>query len=250
MKKTIMFFGAHADDMEIRAGGTMRKFADKGYDAVSVMLTNNLCGGYASDEAEEYIATGPAETSELRHREAREAAEVLGAKLVFMDFMENSYFDGEKRVFFGAEGYDVENTIGREPLMVAPYLAHCIEDTAQVLIEHEPEIVITHNIANCNPEHCAAAHLTHRAFLQARGRADLGELWFTCRVQSSSDIIRLSPDVLIDITDYHETKWEALQKHRSQRIAYDRVRVTDEYWGKVAGVKYAEPFRTIIGRTR
>ncbi|MEW6355823.1 MAG: PIG-L deacetylase family protein [Planctomycetota bacterium] len=245
MKKVIMFFGAHADDMEIRAGGTMRKFVDKGYEGVSVMLTNNICGAYVDDTTDQYFSTGPAETSEIRHREAREAAEVLGLKLIFMDFKENSYFNGSKRVFFGTDDYDVKNTPGREPLMVATYLEHCIQDVVKVLVEHEPEIVITHNIANTNPEHCAAAHLTHHAFQIARGRVELGELWFTCRVQSPGDIIRLSPDVLIDISDYHPTKWEALQRHRSQRIAWDRVRVTDEYWGKVAGVKYAEAFRTI-----
>ena len=40
MPPTIMFFGAHADDMEIRAAGTMGHFIARGYRAISVMMTN------------------------------------------------------------------------------------------------------------------------------------------------------------------------------------------------------------------
>jgi LmbE family N-acetylglucosaminyl deacetylase len=71
--------------------------------------------------------------------------------------------------------------------------------------------VITHNIANGNPEHCAASHLTTSAFRQAAGKAGLKELWMTCRVQSPSDILFLSPDVLVDIAKYPEMKLDALR---------------------------------------
>ena len=249
MKKTIMFFGAHADDMEIRAAGTMRKFVEEGYEAVSVMMTNNLLGAYPDEKSDKYLdALGPAETQEIRHREAREAADLLGVKLVFLDFKEGAYFNGTKVVRFGTEDYDARNTIGREPLIVAQCLPHCIADTAKVLVEHSPEIVIAHNIANGNPEHCAAAHLTHSAFRQAAGKAGLKELWMTCRVQSPSDILFLSPDALVDITKYHEMKLEALRRHKSQRIDLERVTNTDKYWGRVAGTTYAEAFRTVIRR--
>jgi len=244
--KTIMFFGAHADDMEIRAGGTMKKFVDRGYRAISVMLTNNICGAYADEKTDQYFSTGPAETTAIRHREAQEAAEVLGVKIIFMDFKENSYWNGTKRVFFGMDDYDARSLSGREPLLVAPTLDHCIADAAKVISDHAPEIVMTHNIGSTNFEHSAAAHLTHHAFLRARSRAEVGELWFTCRVQSPTDVLYLSPDVLIDTTEYHEIKRVALSKHKSQRIPYERWRMTDEYWGvKVAGVKYAEVFRSV-----
>lgn len=245
MGKTVMFMGAHADDMEIRAAGTMRHFVERGYRAISVMMTNNLCGAYVDDTTDDYFSTGPAETQEIRHREAAEAARLLGVELLFLDFKENSYFNGERRVFFGQPDYDV-NTIGREPLIVAQYLEHCIHGVGQVLIDHAPEIVMTHSVGNCNPEHCAAAHLTHSAFQTARHQAPLRELWFTTRVQSAGDILHLDPDVLIDITPYRDLKVQALQAHRSQRIPFDRVEMTDRYWGRVAGTTFAEPFRTVV----
>ncbi len=246
MDKTVMFLGAHADDMEIRAAGTMRRFVDMGYRAVSVMMTNNICGAFVDDTTEDYFTTGPAETQQIRHREALAAAQVLGVEVVFLDYKENSYFDGERRVFFGTGGYDVAATPGREPLIVAQYLEHCIQDVTQVLIEYSPEIVMTHSVGNCNAEHCAAAHLAHSAFQRARHQADLRELWFTCRMQSPSDVLLLTPDVLIDITAYQELKVAAMQAHRSQRLPLDRVRMTDQYWGRVAGVPFAEPFRTVV----
>ncbi|MDD4870845.1 MAG: PIG-L family deacetylase [Kiritimatiellae bacterium] len=244
--KTVMFFGAHADDMELRAGGTMKKFVDRGYKAISVMLTNNICGAYVDDNTKQYFSTSPAETTEIRHREARDAAKVLGVEIIFMDFKENSYWNGTKRVFFGTKEYEEDKARGREALVVTPYLDNCINDVAKVILDHSPEIIMTHSISNCNPEHCAAAHLVHNAFLRIKSKIPDSELWFTCRVQSPSDVLFLSPDVLIDTTKYHDAKFEALRRHKSQRIPLDRVMTTDEYWGKVAGVKYAEPFKIIL----
>lgn len=246
MAKTVMFLGAHADDMEIRAGGAMQHFAARGYRCVSVMMTNNICGAYVDDTGEDYFTTDALATQAIRHREAEAAAALLGMEIIYLDFKENSYFNGTRRVFFGEPAYDAGDPPGREPLIVAQYLSQCIGDVAQVLADHAPEIVITHSVGNCNAEHCAAGHLAHSAFQEARHRAPLQELWFDTRVQSSSDLLHLDPDVLIDITPYRDQKVQALEAHRSQRIPFDRVENTDRYWGRVAGTTFAEGFRTVV----
>ena len=164
MNRTIMFFGAHADDMELRAAGTMRKFVEMGYRAVSVMMTNNICGAYVNDNTDQYFSTGPEETQAIRHREALAAAEVLGVEVLFLDYQEGSYFNGTERVYFGTDAYDSKNTIGKEPLLVAQSLEHCMQNVAQILVEYAPEIVIAHSVGNCSAEHCAAGHLTADAF--------------------------------------------------------------------------------------
>ncbi len=79
-----------------------------------------------------------------------------------------------------------------------------------------------------------------------RHQAGLRELWFDCRVQSSGDLLHLDPNVLVDITAQRDLKAEALRLHRSQRIDLDRVRKTDEYWGRVGGFPFAEAFRTVV----
>ena len=246
MGKTVMFFGAHADDMEVRAAGTMRKYVESGYRAVSVMMTNNLVGAYVDEVTDQYFTTGPAETSEIRHREARQAADILGAELLFLDFKEGSYFDGSERVFFGREGYDNDNAPGREPLILAQTMSHCVQDVTDLMVEYAPEVVIAHNITEPSAEHRAAAALTYRAFRAARNQADIRELWFSCRLQGPDHILFVCPDVLVDITEQFSTKLEAIRAHRSQRISLERFTMIAEHWGQVAGVKYAEAFRTVF----
>ncbi|MBN1675065.1 MAG: PIG-L family deacetylase [Kiritimatiellae bacterium] len=248
-EKTIMFLGAHADDMELRAAGTLAKYMAKGYRGVSVMLTNNLCGASVTGRKEDYFVLGPRETMEVRHREARAAAEILGVTLEFLDFKENSYVRDGKRVFFGEPAYDDPDLPGRPPLVAAQYLESSIRDVADVLVKYAPEIVATHSIANGNPEHGAAAHLVHSAFRLAAREVALGELWFTARRQSSGDVLLLAPDVLIDITDWMEIKLRAMACHKSQYLDTEpqRERALRQcaWWGGVAGVTYAEPFKRV-----
>ena len=70
------------------------------------------------------------------------------------------------------------------------------------------------------------------------------ELWFGCRLQGPDHILFVSPDVLVDITEQFSTKLEAIRAHKSQRISLDRFTMIAEHWGNVAGVKYAEAFRS------
>ncbi|HIE28189.1 TPA: hypothetical protein EYP66_12960 [Candidatus Poribacteria bacterium] len=60
----------------------------------------------------------------------------------------------------------------------------------------------------------------------------------------------LSPDIVIDITDYTEIKRKAMARHASQGLIggafEERVRSQGEWWGRVAGVKQAEAFKTVL----
>lgn len=62
----ILAFGAHPDDIEIGVGGVLRKFVEKGYEVLSVIVTipNN---------------------KEIRWKEAEKAANTLGVKLLILD---------------------------------------------------------------------------------------------------------------------------------------------------------------------
>jgi len=244
MKKTVMFFGAHADDMEILAAGTMRKFVVEGYDAFSVMMTNNLCGARIPEGGDSYFTTGPEETSAIRHREARAAADLLGVQLIFLDFKECSYFNGERRVYAGTPDYDESILPGREILLNAPCIPHCVEDVAKVIERHQPEIVITHHPGGAF-EHIAAAHLAAKAWQRAASNVPLGELWYSARVGSPRDLFSLAPDVLVDITPYHDLKDQAVRLHASQRLSIERINEVDACWGRVAGVAWAEPFHAL-----
>ncbi len=45
-----MAIGAHADDIELRVGGTLLKYLDCGYEIAYVMSTNNFAGKELSDK--------------------------------------------------------------------------------------------------------------------------------------------------------------------------------------------------------
>ena len=88
------------------------------------------------------------------------------------------------------------------------------------------------------------------AFLEITCKVPLGALWFNARRQGAGDVLMLSPDILIDITDYIEIKREAMARHVSQGLVggafEERVRSQGEWWGSVAGVKRTEAFKTVM----
>lgn len=65
-KADLIFFAAHADDLELSCGGTIAKYAKQGLDVGMVELTRGELGTRG--------------TPEIRKREAEEGARILGAR--------------------------------------------------------------------------------------------------------------------------------------------------------------------------
>ena len=65
---------------------------------------------------------------------------------------------------------------------------------------------------------------------------------------SGGEIIHISPDTFVDISDYLDIKYRAFLKHKSQATQLRKILIKERasFWGKKIGVKYAEAFRTII----
>lgn len=104
-RKSILVFGAHPDDVEIGMGGTIRRLANEGHDVY-------ICIATIPDHHEERLA------------ESRRAAEILGAKEVFL-----------LPISISELGYN-RKTIGLVDEMIAkvkPYavFTHWIEDSHQ-----------------------------------------------------------------------------------------------------------------------
>ena len=56
-KPKIMVVGAHADDIEILAGGTLSKYREQGHEVVYVMSTDNMSGGVNTLQPDGSITT-------------------------------------------------------------------------------------------------------------------------------------------------------------------------------------------------
>lgn len=87
-----------------------------------------------------------------------------------------------------------------------------------LLRKYQPDIVLTHLLADRNPEHGQTADLVYRAFLRAVAQgARVGQLWMPVgRRLQYLERVRLQPDVSVDVTDSVERNGKALALHVSQ----------------------------------
>lgn len=121
-RRKLMVIGAHPDDPETCAGGTMCLFAEAGHEVVCVYLTR----GEAGIEGKSH-----SEAAAIREQESRNACAVTGARHIFMNQV-----DG-----------DTEVNVRRYGEM-------------RELLEHEkPDIVITHWPIDSHRDHAACGIL-------------------------------------------------------------------------------------------
>ncbi len=76
-KMNVLALGAHYDDVELGCGGTVIKHVDSGDDVIVLVASNS---GFAKPDGEMVRA------SETALREGREAARLMGAELISLDY--------------------------------------------------------------------------------------------------------------------------------------------------------------------
>src|SRR5436190_6370931 len=122
----VLAIGAHPDDLEILCGGTLARFAGRG-DSVTMLVMSDGSAGHAQIAAPELAA--------IREREARAAAAVIGAELVWLGLPDEFVFNDEPT---------------RRRLLDAIRAAR-------------PDLILTHASMDYHPDHVA----THRAVFDA-----------------------------------------------------------------------------------
>jgi len=247
MNKCIMALFAHADDIEIKAGGTLLKYKDQGYKIIYVMATNNMAGSDARKSAVYGQAPMPPdECYAVRRKEACAAAEILGTKPIFLDYPQGGYH--KNGIFKGVElrfGSEAPEKINCEmpSILTAYHNKECVERVTQIILENQPEFVFTET-ADHNTEHYSTCLLCQHAFDSALKKNYKGILL-------SPSIPRrpfmIPPDTYVNITDYIEKKIALLKIHESQCAEWMLERLKDQakFWGWACNCKYAEAFSTI-----
>ncbi|MFB6344918.1 MAG: PIG-L deacetylase family protein [bacterium] len=222
---------AHPDDASIFCGGTLAKHANRGDEVQILYMTRGEYGGGA-DLSEEEIAT-------RREQEAREAAQVLGASVSFMEFKD------------GRMQYSLEN---RRLLM-------------DEIREVRPDLLLTHNEEDPHPDHRVTSRLLSDAYYQAslpRVESD-HEVWDPENVfYFGRPSTEFYPDLYVDVSEVQDVKEKAVRQHKSQ-LAFledhegidstfddliDDVRVESRVYGRRSGVQYAEGFTSLKGTAR
>jgi len=231
--RRVLAIGAHPDDIEFGAGGTVARWVDEGWDVRYVIVTSGQRG--VQDERQD-----PEEFGRLREEESRAAAKVAGVTdVTFLGYM------------------DTEVVYSRE----------LQRDLSREFRRHRP-----HRLLVQNPEHIPPGgfvnHPDHRAVATAAldititggtTAAIFPELIIEEGLQpwrELEEIWLMGPsggDEVVDITPYLERKMAALEAHASQIAQVPRnlrefITRRLAATGAPQGYDFAESFRVISRR--
>lgn len=211
-----LFFGAHPDDVEIGAGGTVAVHAAAGYRCGIVDLTRG-----------EMSSNG---TPQQRAREGEKAASILGAI-----FRESLGLPDAKLEVTNESMIKVVEVIRkyRPQVIVAPNFPdrHPDHEEAGKLIRQ-------------------ACYKSGLKKIQAQGEPYRPQAIYYYFLGKTPE-----PDILVDISDVYDIKWKSIAAHESQfdlpgegqvatslntPLFVQYVRSRDQFHGSLAGTSYAE----------
>jgi len=230
-------FGAHPDDVELQAGGTLAGWAARGVHVELACFT-------AGEKGSAGPAADPAELARVRRAEAGAAAEALGAA-------------GPVHFLAAVDG-ELEVTMA---LRLA---------VARLVRAVRPDVVLGHDPWRrwlLHPDHRAAGLLTVDGVVAARdplyevptgappwGSPDPSGGLAAHRPHTVLLFGTDTPDELVDVTAAIDAKLASLRAHASQLLdpadTERRVRTWNAAIGAEAGLAYAEAFHTLDTRGR
>ena len=187
----VLAFSPHPHDAEWGMGGTIARWTREGKEIVFVVCTNGEKGSMDPN-------LKPSELSEIREREQKEAAELLGVKEV---------------VFL------------RHPDLALEATPEFKKEIIRLILTYRPEIVATRDPYQgryiSNPDHRVCGH----AVLDAVWPYVLSPNLYPDLLQEGLQVHRVKevllwtpeqPNYRLDITNTYETKMAALRIHKSQ----------------------------------
>lgn len=231
-KKVLLAIGAHADDMDFGASGTVAKFIDEGWDAYYIVATDGSRGSDDPNMTHTRLA-------EMRQKEQLAAAKALGVKDVF---------------FLGHT----------DTQLISDLLLK--EEIVRIIRKVKPTIAITMDPTfyfYAGEEFGFVNHTDHRAiglatldavFPMARDRLTFPEhekkglspwrteeLWLVNFTEAKH---------VVDVSSTWEKKIEALKCHKSQfkdvEKFLERMTERSRLLGQGKGYKHAESFTRIL----
>lgn len=202
--KRAVVVSAHAADFIWRAGGAIALHAEKGWEITVICLSLGERGESAKLWREPGMTLE--KVKETRMAEALRAAEILGAKLIFLD-------------------------VGDHPLREDREILYKL---VALYREIKPEFILTHSLQDPhNFDHPRAARLAHEASLiaQSHGHNPLipptGHLPLFLFEPHQTEACDWKPQVILDITPVWKKKREAFHVMAAQEHLW-------EYYERVA----------------
>lgn len=178
----ILAIGAHPDDVELSCSGTLLRHVAQGKTFGVLDLTEGELGTRGSRA--------------IRQREAFDAAEFMGASFrVILDLGDGFFERNEASI-----------------MAMLP-----------VIRESRPRLVLANALRDRHPDHGRGAKLASDACfssglqkVETEWEGRVQERWRPSLVLHYNQDFYRKPDVLVDVTDFHEQKMQAILKFRSQ----------------------------------
>lgn len=223
MKLDILAFGAHPDDIELSAGGTLAKHIQLGKKIGIVDLTKGELGTRG--------------TAEIRAEEAAAAKEVLGLALRENLGLPDGFLENKSE-------YKMEIVRSIRRFKPQAILANATEDRHP---DHAKAAVLV-------SDSCFLAGLIK---LKTEWEGSLQEGWRPEIVFHYIQERYIEPDLVVDITDQFDLKMEAISSYKSQFYDADSsepetkisskgylefLKIRASEMGEKIGVKYGEGF--------
>jgi LmbE family N-acetylglucosaminyl deacetylase len=227
--KRVMGVFAHPDDPEFFCGATFARWAAEGAHITFVMATSGDKGSSDSEMTHQRLI-------EIREAEERAAAAVLGVKeVIFL-----RYPDGELQPTL-----ELRRDITRLIRLKQP----------DIVVTNDPTVFWWGTSGVNHPDHRAIGTATMDAvFPTARDRLNFIELerdegLGTHKVYQLYLAATASPTTKVDVTQYVETKINALREHKSQiadmEAMAERMRSNKDAESPEDAPRYMEQFRVI-----
>jgi len=273
-RKSLMVIGAHADDIEGCYGATMFKYHETfGYDIVYVQSTNNMSGGWsevikgeragtstmpawitqkkttvASDERLSHLVPWYYEIQQRKAEAANSARDCFHTVPIHLDYAQRHYWDKDLNKIdlrYGAPAPDCYDP-GIPTIMTACDDPAQIERVAKLILEKDPEVILTHAPVDYTFEHTGTTLLVKKAFYKAQNMGYDGSL--ICAVSPFMEVGKFFDrwDAFIDTTGFLQKKKYALGKHACQMPYPDKLDLFDPFAGKICGCETAEPFTVVV----
>jgi LmbE family N-acetylglucosaminyl deacetylase len=222
-KLRVLAVGAHPDDLEFQVGGTLAKYAERGHTVVMAVVTNGNVGS---------STLSPEEIAAIRFREATDAASMIGAELLWLDYDDEFFFYNEE---------------SRRRLI-------------DVMRQAEPDVVLAHWTDDYHPDHSLSGQAVRDARIMTAvpnivtahpPLKAIPKLFFYDTLAG----INFQPEVYVDISANFATKQAMLAAHVSQNAWIEDIfegssiggmmETQSRFRGFQAGYRYAEGFRAL-----
>lgn len=218
----VLAVGAHPDDIEMQCAGTLAKCVKRGDEVFIAVVTDGGCGSPTLSRKE---------IAKVRFQEAKKSAGIIGAKLIWLNYVDGLFFEKEE------------------------YRNRFID----LIREVRPDFMIVHSPNDYHSDHVYAGKMAADVSLlvtapSVKTKFPPAEKMPCVYYMDTISGIEFIPEIYVDITETFPAKKKMLLCHQSQDLwmkdqygmsIAESLEITARYRGLQCGVKYAEGFRQL-----